>query len=162
MENGAFNSLSVTPQALETVNFGPSSRQLMLSYNTSYSVSVVASLCGQIISHSIELHYGELLQYWYGHVLGSIQYITAQCISLLHLLSEENKSLVIANYSCPAIEETIAVFSCNSSGYRLTGPSTVTCMGNGEWVPDPRKVQCEGSIGPALMQCLCMHSVYSN
>ena len=62
VENGAFNSLSVTPQALETVNFRPSSRQLMLSYNVSYSVSVVASLCGQNTSHSIELHYGELLQ----------------------------------------------------------------------------------------------------
>ena len=161
MENGTFNSLSVTPQALETVNFGPSSRQLMLSYNTLYSVSVVASLCGQNTSHSIELHYGELLQYWYGHALGSIRYITAQCISLLHLLSEENKSLVIANYSYPAIEGTIAVFSCSSSGYMLTGPSTVTCMGNGEWVPDPREVQCEGSIGPALIQCLCMHFVYS-
>ena len=70
---------------------------------------------------------------------------------------------MIANYSYPAIEGTIAVFSCSSSGYMLTGPSTVTCMGNEEWVPDPREVQCEGictNIGPALMQCLCMHSVY--
>ena len=91
MENGAFNSLSVVPQALETVNFGPSSRQLILSYNISYSISAVASFCGQNTSHSIELHYGELLQHWYGHALGSIQYITVQCISLLHLLSEENK-----------------------------------------------------------------------
>ena len=146
MENGVFNNLSVAPQALETVNFGPSSRQLMLSYNISYSVSVVASLCGQNTSHSIELHYGELLQYWYGHAPGSIQYITVQCISLLQLLSEENKTLVNANYKYPAIEGTIAVFSCSSSGYMLTGPSTVACMGNGEWVPDPREVQCEGDM----------------
>ena len=61
VENGRFNSLSVVPQALETVNFGPSSRQLMLSYNVSYSVSVLASFCGQNTSHSIELHYGKLL-----------------------------------------------------------------------------------------------------
>ena len=61
VENGAFNSLSVVPQALETVNFGPSSRQLMLSYSVSYSINTVASLCGQNTSHSIELHYGELL-----------------------------------------------------------------------------------------------------
>ena len=61
---------------------------------------------------------------------------------------------MIANYSYPAIEGAIAVFSCSNSGYMLTGPSTVTCMGNGEWVPDPRDVQCEGSIGPALIQCL--------
>ena len=146
MENGAFNSLSVAPQALETMNFRHSSRQLMLSYNTSYSVNAVASLCGQITLHSIELHYGKLLQYWYGHILGSIQYITVQCISLLHLLSEENKSMVNANYSHPAIEGTIAVFSRSSCGYMLTGPSTVTCVGNGEWVPDPREVQCEGKV----------------
>ena len=75
-----------------------------------------------------------------------IQYITVQCISLLHLLSEENKSMVNANYSHPAIEGTIAVFSCSSCGYMLTGPSTVTCVGNGEWVPDPREVQCEGKV----------------
>ena len=58
--NGAFMGLSVVPMAA-TVNLGPSSRQLMLSYNTSYNVTVVARLCGQYSSHSIELHYGELL-----------------------------------------------------------------------------------------------------
>ena len=62
VENGAFMGLSVVPMA-ESVNFGPSSRQLMLSYNTSYNVSAVASLCGQYYStRSIELHYGELLR----------------------------------------------------------------------------------------------------
>jgi hypothetical protein len=62
VENGSFSSLNVIPQA-EAVNLGPSSRQLRLSYNTSYNISAVASqLCGQYSSHSIELHYCELLQ----------------------------------------------------------------------------------------------------
>ena len=63
---GAFSGLNIVPQA-GIMNLGPSSstrlyRQLVISYNTSYNISVVASLCGWYSSHSIELHYGELLQ----------------------------------------------------------------------------------------------------
>ena len=50
----------------------------------------------------------------------------------------------MVNYSYPAIEGTTAVFSCSRSGYELTGPRSATCTGNGEWVPDPRQVQCQG------------------
>ena len=39
VENGAFSSLSVVPQT-EIVNLGPSSRQLVITYNTSCSVKV--------------------------------------------------------------------------------------------------------------------------
>jgi hypothetical protein len=63
VENGAFSGLNVVPQAEAAVNLGPSSRQLRLSYNTSYNISAVASqLCGQNSSNSLELHYGKLLQ----------------------------------------------------------------------------------------------------
>ena len=58
VEYGTFNSLSVTPQ-VETVSLGPCRRQLLLSYNTFYNVSILANLCGQYSSHSIELHYSE-------------------------------------------------------------------------------------------------------
>ena len=67
-----------------------------------------------------------------------------KCASPLHLLAEANKPSVIVHYSYPAIEGNIAVFSCSSSGYELTGPRSATCVGNGEWVPDLRQVQCEG------------------
>ena len=60
VENGAFMGLSVAPMAESAVNLGPSSRQLMLTYDISYNVNAVASLCGQYYStRSIELHYGE-------------------------------------------------------------------------------------------------------
>ena len=62
VENGAFDSLSVVPQT-ETINIGASIRQMIISYNMIYNVTATASLCGQYSSHSIELYYGELLQY---------------------------------------------------------------------------------------------------
>ena len=150
VENGAFNRLNVVPQAKTVESLGPSSRQLMLSYNTSYNISAVASLCGQYSSHSIELHYGELLKLCVGQILSvkctmpCAQHNPVKCISPLRLLTDANKQLVIVDYTHPAIEGTIAVFSCSSSGYQLTGPRSAICMGNGEWVPDPRQVQCEG------------------
>ena len=61
VENGAFSSLNIVPQVKITY-LGPSSRELMLSYNLVYNVTAVASLCGQYSSHSTELHYGELLR----------------------------------------------------------------------------------------------------
>ena len=75
VEIGAFSSLSVVPQ-VDTMNFGPSSTQLMLSYNILYNVTAVASLCGEYLSRSIELYYGELLQY---NSMGFIQYNSIHC-----------------------------------------------------------------------------------
>ena len=45
----------------------------------------------------------------------------------------------------PALEGNTVAFSC-PLGMVLTGPNATTCMGNGEWEPDPRefKVQCRG------------------
>ena len=70
------------------------------------------------------------------------------CGSPLHLISDLTDMITDNNY--PAVEGTTARFSC-SSGYVLTGSSTAICMGNGEWVPDPRQVQCEGIIQQLLL-----------
>ena len=91
-----------------------------------------------------------------------IQYNPVKCISPPRLLTEANKQSVIINYSYPAIEETIAMFSCDNVGYVLTGPSTSTCMRNGEWVPDPRQVQCEGNVAKTLHQCNSHVMYYNN
>lgn len=58
----------------------------------------------------------------------------------------QNEQLVITDYSSPAIEGTVALFSCSRLGYELTGPRSATCTRNGEWVPDPRQVQCQGNL----------------
>ena len=46
-------------------------------------------------------------------------------------------------YSIPnvALEGDSVNFTC-FSGFVLTGPNSSTCMGNGEWEPDPREVAC--------------------
>ena len=47
------------------------------------------------------------------------------------------------------LSETAAVMGSNISfgcppGLVLTGPNSSTCLGNGEWEPDPRDVRCKG------------------
>ena len=42
-----------------------------------------------------------------------------------------------------ALEGTNITFNCRP-GLALTGPNLSTCMGNGEWEPDPREVRCKG------------------
>ena len=41
----------------------------------------------------------------------------------------------------PVMEGSNVSFSCHSE-FILSGPNSSTCMRNGEWEPDPRKVEC--------------------
>ena len=43
------------------VSVTTSSAQITVSYNTSYNVSVEATLCGQMNVSSVEIYYGEFL-----------------------------------------------------------------------------------------------------
>ena len=43
----------------------------------------------------------------------------------------------------PALEGAVLSFDCPPQ-HVLIGPNTTTCMGNGEWEPDPREVECKG------------------
>ena len=73
---------------------------------------------------------------------------TVTCGHPLHdrVSGTESNSIIIMNYMDPAIEGTNITFGCPPD-YVLIGPNTTTCMGNGEWEPDPREVECKG------MQC---------
>ena len=63
------------------------------------------------------------------------------CGSLLRLIT--NAIIQVAGYNQPTVVGTNATFACPST-HALTGPNTTTCMGNGEWEPDPRLVECIG------------------
>ena len=48
-------------------------------------------------------------------------------------------------YVDPALEGQTVMFIC-PHGQILNGSNSSTCMGNGEWEPDPRDVECTGSM----------------
>ena len=60
-----------------------------------------------------------------------------------------NQSLNILDYEEPAILGTTVSFTCSQPEEVLIGSNTVTCMDDGEWVPDPSqlKMKCKGMHG---------------
>ena len=50
----------------------------------------------------------------------------------------------------PPVKETNATLNC-LPGLVLRGPYISTCMGNGEWEPDPREVECLGKVSCIYM-----------
>ena len=59
--------------------------------------------------------------------------------------SFKNDTIIIESYMEPAMEGAILTFECLPQ-YVLIGPNNTTCMGNGEWEPDPTEVECKGMI----------------
>ena len=60
-------------------------------------------------------------------------------------VDNNSRSIIIKGYTEPALEGTSLSFECYHSDI-LIGPNSTTCMGNGEWEPDPKKVACRGII----------------
>jgi hypothetical protein len=56
----------------------------------------------------------------------------------------ELTNAIALGYEDPALEGQTITFVCVSR-LILSGPNISTCMGNGEWEPDPREVECTGS-----------------
>ena len=60
----------------------------------------------------------------------------------------------------PALEGAVLSFDCPPQ-YVLVGPTTTTCMGNGEWEPDPREVKCIGNMMLCYYCILLLYTVKS-
>ena len=75
--------------------------------------------------------------------LASMCMFAVKCIYPLHQAAMIEDSVRVVVDRDPALEGTNITFSC-SSGLVLTGPNRTTCMDNGLWEPDPRKVSCKG------------------
>ena len=62
--------------------------------------------------------------------------------------------LLILMIGCmdPAMEGATVTLVCPPQ-YALIGPNTTTCMGNGEWEPDPREVECKGRYCKCFVWC---------
>ena len=59
-------------------------------------------------------------------------------------LSEDRAEFL--GYADPALEGQTVMFIC-PHGQTLNGSNSSTHMGNGEWEPDPREVECTGGMG---------------
>ena len=58
----------------------------------------------------------------------------------------ELTNALAADYVDPALEGQTITFTCLPHQI-LNGSNLSTCMGNGEWEPDPREVECTGGMG---------------
>ena len=56
-----------------------------------------------------------------------------------------NTNIRVMGYEDPAFEGNRVIFTC-LSGLMLNGSNSSTCMGNGEWEPDPREVDCISEV----------------
>ena len=54
-------------------------------------------------------------------------------------------NVITVGYEHPALEGDNITFIC-PTGVILSGPNSSACMGNGEWEPDPRVVNCTSEL----------------
>ena len=74
----------------------------------------------------------------------------------------EQTTALAEGYVDPALEGRTVTFIC-PRGQILNGSNSSTCMGNGEWEPDPREVECTGTpvttttsvVTTAIGTCIC-------
>ena len=62
---------------------------------------------------------------------------TVQCKDIRRFTNEG----ILAAGNTPALEGSSVMFAC-PPGLVLVGLNTTTCMGNGEWEPDPKGAKC--------------------
>ena len=88
--------------------------------------------------------------------------LAANCGDPFDQLSlDDSESVLVQGYSNlgPVLEGIKVNFTCISE-MELIGPNLMTCMGNGEWDPNPREVTCR-SKGSAVITYHLYHHVFS-
>ena len=69
-------------------------------------------------------------------------------------LVSDNFPTLIVDISNQATVGITATLSCHGLNHTLIGPNTTTCMGNGEWDPDPTEAKCKGHPNRPLHTCI--------
>jgi hypothetical protein len=77
------------------------------------------------------------------HIYIIIIIVTCESVEIQN--DNSTASMVMMDYTDPAVEGANVTFSC-PSGLVLIGPIVATCMRNGKWEPDPWEVACKGKI----------------
>ena len=57
-------------------------------------------------------------------------------------MEQVEDSVRVVGFKEPALRGSNVTLAC-PPGMILNGPDTLLCMGNGEWEPDPNKVECK-------------------
>ena len=65
--------------------------------------------------------------------------------------TQGNSSLITTGPTNPVLYGSSVNFTC-ASGYELSGPTTATCMSDGNWEPDIGNVKCIELPGNILYQ----------
>ena len=65
-----------------------------------------------------------------------------KCSNPLKLIHSD---VITVGYEDPALEGANITFTCPTRAI-LSGPNSSVCMGNGEWEPDPRVVNCTSEL----------------
>ena len=134
-----------TDPLLEQSFDGNETVELTVLYNTLYNISVVAAhRCSlKNVTSFIELYYSEYhTAIGANHCHNNIN-ISGKCGNPATLLADP--SVTIVDYSDPATAGSNVSFSCDP-GFVLNGPSTVMCMSDGLWKPDPRISVCKSKF----------------
>ena len=69
------------------------------------------------------------------------------------LISDDSPTLIL-DISNPSTVGTTATLSCHGLNHTRIGPNTTTCMGDGEWDPDPTEAKCKGHPNRPLHTCI--------
>ena len=114
-----------------------------------YCTIVSAFMHGKQYCKWLNLH---IKIYWtqFAHWLWLLIFV-AKC--QFPLLSQ---NVTIEDYDHPAIKGNYITFGCSSSSLTLVGPSTSTCVGNGQWEPDPREAECRSTYMHACIKSIMM------
>ena len=143
-ESQTLFNISSKPQVGVTLSL--LSAQLTVPYNTHHNVSIVATSCQQYTTTTIiELHYGKLsfvTLMW--HIIIACNFVV-KCKYPFQANINDSQSVQLMGYVDPSLEGTMVNFSC-PTGQILIGPTTSTCMENGEWESDPieSNIKCKG------------------
>ena len=82
--------------------------------------------------------------YYSSHSVANCGHPDLEMLCMIH--NNCTPTIVIENNQVLPIEGSTVTFSCHP-GLVLTGPSSATCAGNGEWEPDPSQLMCNKSSG---------------
>ena len=146
-EDGFTYNVSITPQA--PMMFSGTQVELRVSYNTSYNVTVLSTLCGQSSANTtFKIYYGESVikfNITLSILLAVIDFYTVRCANPVSAAVREDPTVrVVTNQESDIfLEGAIATFTC-PTGLALAGQNTSTCMENGEWEPNLGQVTCKG------------------